>query len=755
MRLYCMPSFDDELKSHPSGQSEAIGVEPAPITDVERMGRRHGRRRRALGVVGAMALVVGAAVGARPLFRDDGTVLDVAADVAAASGSITTTTTTAATAPADSGVLVERTDVESSSDQVRSDSTFGYGYGGGEWIVPWGDGFLMLGTVWEPAPLPGPGSPYAESFPPEIIDAVRAAGATTLDEAMAALADAGLLEQATDLVISDPALADLYASLQSGGTSSFVAQTSPDGLHWSDIPGFALPMAGAQIDRVVSDGTHLVIAQRADSLGITSGLEPVIGFAAGRDSGQVSLTISVTQNLTDWQTFEISEPTAEVPAYVSTNQWLSALAYNADGWLATVQSSWNLDLWSLVPSDIRDGQGVLDFRATTDGLEITFYDPGDDFGFGPVPLLEGSGAVSTSTLPASTDAVSASAHPVVGPAAEDPAFIDMPITDTTFHTWEELGIDPVEIQQYLDESGGYGRLDTTITIGSWDSQPVTASLTGTSGDGIEEIVGTDAGFIGQKFGRLLGEPQLLFSPDGVVWDAVEAPTTQWFGGLAVIDGGVLLSAGGESGTEQWIGAPDGSTWTRVETLDIGSGTRQAVYFEGGNRGVITVVDVHQYQDRDYSRPPVEFDVESSYDGKLFHLFGHADGTADLTITDAETGDIVAEVSGNFDGASADFAVIDGDMVTIVDPDGNTITELPVSLVMDTVLPAREAAIDASGWTQPPLVPEMPEFVLIATADGVNWLTAPLDGSEYPSTMAINGNLVAIRTSAGWQTFTIG
>jgi len=747
MRLYCMPTFDDELKSHLSGRAEAIGVEPAPLADVERIGRRHGRRRRALGVVGAMALVVGASVGVRPLFRDEGTILDVAADVAPASDLITTTTTTtAAAAPADSGVVIERSGVESSFGPIRSDSAYGYGYGGGQWIVPWGEGFLMLGTVWEPAPLPGPDSPYADSFPPEIVDAVRAAGATTLNEAMAALADAGLLEQAANLVMSDPALADLFASLQSGSTSSFVAQTSPDGLHWSDIPGFALPIAGAQIDRVVSDGTHLVVAQRADSRGIASGLEPADGVAPGRDAGEVSLTISVTQNLADWQTFDISRPPADIPTYVSTGQWLGALAYNADGWLATVQSSWNLDLWSLLPSENSDGRLILDFRATTDGLEVTFYDPGDDLGFGPVPVPEGGGAVATSTLPSALDAV-----PVPAQAGDVPG--NSRIGEPTLYTWEELGVDPMEIQQYLVQSGARGNAETTISIGSWDSPPVSMSLTGTSGDGIEEIVGTDAGFIGQKFGGLGGGPELMFSPDGVVWDTVEAPASQWFGGLAAIDGGVLLSAASESGTAQWIGAPDGSTWVRAERPDLGSDTPQEINFGGGNRGVITVVDVHQYEG--YSQPPVEFDVELSYDGNLFHLFGHADGTADLTITDAETGDIVAEVSGEFDGFSADFAVINGSTVTIVDPDGNAIIDVPVSSIMDTVLPARQAAIDASDWIRPPLVPETPELVLIASSDGVNWLVAPLEGSEYPSTMALNGRLVLIKTSAGWQTFTIG
>jgi len=743
-----MPSFDDELKSHLSGAAEAIGVEPIPLADVERIGQRHSRRRRALGVAGAMALVVGAAVGVRPLFRDDGATLHVAAGVAPASGSASTTT---APASADGGAQVERSSIASAVDPIEGD--LAYGYGGEAWTVPWGDGFLTLGTVVEPAQLPGPDSPYAESFPPEIVDAVRASGATTLDGAMAALEESGLLQQAIDMVASDPALADLYGSLQSGGTSSFVAQTSPDGLSWSDIPGFSLPVADARIDRVVSDGAHLVIAQSADSSGVGFGPERFAITESGSGPGQVSLTVSVTQDLTGWQTFEISEPSADLPAYVSSNQWLRSLTYNADGWLAVVESSVNVDLWSLVPNEIRDGSDIFDLRSTVDGLEIHFFNPGDEFGGEPMPLLEGAGAASTSTQPVSPGGVPTPTYPVAGPDATDPVLADPLATDTIFYMWEELGVDPIEIQQYLGDFGDYGRADASITTGSWDSQLVSMPLTGTSGEGLEEIVGTDAGFIGQGFGRLLGESKIMFSPDGLTWKSLKPPTSQFLGAVVAVDGGVLLSADGPSGPVRWLGVPDGSSWTRSESLDLGTDFRQGVYFNPGDRGAITVVDVHQYQDN--SQPPVEFDVEVELDGKLLHLFGHANGTADLTVIDAETGDIVAEVSGVFDGLSADFAIVEGDTVTIVDPDGNEIIDVPMSIIMDTVLPARQAAIDASDWMPPPPVFEMPELVLVASSDGINWLTEPLEGSEDPSVMAINGDLAVIKTSNEWQTFHIG
>jgi len=750
MRLYCMPSFDDELKSHLSDRAEAIGVDPVGLADVERLGRRHGRRRRALGVVGAMALVVGAVVGVRPLFSDDGSTIDVAADVAPATPA--PTSTPSEPSPADSGARADQTSASSSFAPVVGD--MGYGYGGGGWTVPWGDGFLNLGVVWEPAPLPGPESPYAEKFPPAIVDAVKASGATTLDGAMRALDDAGLLQQATDLVMSDPELADIYSSLQAGGTSSFVAQTSPDGVNWESIPGFTLPVAGAQLDRVVSDGTHLVVAQRADVRGLAVASETGEALDPGTDSGQVSLTVSVTQNLTDWQTFEVSPPPADVPAYVSVEHWLGYLTFNTDGWLASVQTSQYPDFWSMLPADVRNGDSVFDVTPTADGLTVTFYDSSEGFDSGALPALEGGGAVSTVPPSAEVvDVVPVPAYPVTGPDIGQPTFVDPSITDTRLYTWEELGVDPAEVQQYTGQSGDYGRADTTVWIGSWTAPPRSTALAGTSGDGIEQVIGTDAGFLGQKFDPQGGSPALMFSPDGIVWTPVDVPSSPWFGGLVAVDRGVLLSTDGVSGPEWWLGAPDGSTWTPSEPLDLGADLRQGIYFDGSNGGAISVVDVHQYQDS--SQPPVEFDVEVELDNRLLHLFGHADGSADLTITDASSGDLVAEVHGNFDGYSADFAVIDGDTVTIVDPDGNKIIDVPLSVIMDTVLPARQAALDASGWRPAIPIQEMPELVLVATSDGINWLTAPLAGIEYPSTMAINGNLVVVQTSNGWQTFNIG
>lgn len=749
MRLSCMPSFDDELKSHLSDQAEAIGVDPVGLAEVQRIGRRHSRRRRAFGVVGAMALVVGAAVGVRPLFSDDGSTLDVAADVAPVANASTTT------APAPAGNLSKADQTSAQTSFAMEEGGLAYGYGGGVWTVPWGDGFLMLGTVWEPAPLPDSQTFDDSMFPAEIVDAVKASGATTLDGAIRALEDVGLLQQAMDLVSSDPELLDFYTSLQGGGTTRFVAQVSADGLNWNDIPGFTLPVADAQIDRVVSDGTHLVVSQRADAQWGALTLERGVAIDAGTDSGQASLTVSVTRNLTDWQTFELSPPPSDVPTYVSVDHWLGGLAANSAGWLATVQTSTYPDFWSLLPSDVRDGDQIFDFKPTAEGLEVTFYESG--FGVDPGVVPVAADADASTTVQAPTDVVEAvpvPAYPVIGPDMVEPNFVEPSITDTQLYTWEELGIDPVEVQQYVGRPGEYdfGQAETTAWIGSWGTQPMSTPLAGTSGEGIEQIVGTDDGFVAQKYEPYSGGSSLVFSPDGIVWSPVDAPSSRWFGGLVAVEDGVLLSTNDESGPRWWIGSADGSTWAQAQLPDFGGDLGQGIYFDTNNIGAVAVVDIHQYQS--VSEPPVEFDVEVKVDGKLLHLFAHADGTADLTVTDAATGELVAEVNGSFDGFSADFAVLEGDAVTIVDPDGNKIVDLPLSVVMDTVLPARQAALDASGWAPPSPVEELPELVLIASSDGINWMTTPLEGSEYPSAMAVNGNLVAVQTSSGWQTFNI-
>ena len=79
--------------------------------------------------------------------------------------------------------------------------------GGGDWLVPWRDGFLRFGLVFAPQPLPEFDGRFTDLFPPEVVETLEAAGATTIDEATDVLLEAGLYDQVVEIVTANPGVA--------------------------------------------------------------------------------------------------------------------------------------------------------------------------------------------------------------------------------------------------------------------------------------------------------------------------------------------------------------------------------------------------------------------------------------------------------------------------------------------------------------------------------------------------------------------
>ena len=70
----------------------------------------------------------------------------------------------------------------------------------------------------DPVELTFDGShPISAYFPPEILETLAEAGVTTIDEAMAVLEEAGLMQQATDIVTQNPEVLEWYNGVFSGG----------------------------------------------------------------------------------------------------------------------------------------------------------------------------------------------------------------------------------------------------------------------------------------------------------------------------------------------------------------------------------------------------------------------------------------------------------------------------------------------------------------------------------------------------------
>ena len=86
----------------------------------------------------------------------------------------------------------------------------------------------------DPVELTFDGShPISAYFPPEILDTLAEAGVTTIDEAMAVLEEAGLMQQATDIVTQNPEVLEWYNGVFSGGSYESYAEFSEDGENWS------------------------------------------------------------------------------------------------------------------------------------------------------------------------------------------------------------------------------------------------------------------------------------------------------------------------------------------------------------------------------------------------------------------------------------------------------------------------------------------------------------------------------------------
>ena len=253
---------NDELRSRLGALAETVEPSDLTVDSVRARGRRRSRDRRILAIVGLSMLVVGTSIVVR-VAGSDGDEPDVAIaaddldapDDGSADGALLDSTrpdesdAPTPTAGATSSLFAEASTIAISRD-------FG---GGPDWVVPWGDGFLAMSNVYEPPPLPTADSELAGFFSAEILDALEAGGATTLEDAQIVLAEAGLLEEATEIVQDNP---EVFESLFGGqGTTTFVSRISDNGTDWSDID-LSLPGDGFSFSNLQSDGTHLLIAQQ-------------------------------------------------------------------------------------------------------------------------------------------------------------------------------------------------------------------------------------------------------------------------------------------------------------------------------------------------------------------------------------------------------------------------------------------------------------------------------------------------------------
>lgn len=555
-------SHDDELRSRIGRLAETHEV--APLTADEVVARRsRGARRQRLLAVAAAVLLFGGVAGAVVLFTGDDPDVDVA---------------DGADDGADQGITVEGTDDRgsepgdgdappSSTDEATVPTTtlmfpeggdaIDMGFGGPDWVVPWGDGFLSVGQIFEPSDVGFEDLvPDArDRFPAAIIEAVEAAGAVTLQEMIDAVTEAGLLDEATEIFTADPELLDAFNEVQSGGTWRFAAQVSDDGETWTELPDFALPSGQEWAQQVASDGATLVVVEQI-----------------WNDAGDDTVQVSTTTDLTEWTVTDIPMPADTTPDFVQADTFVNDLALGADGWYTTLSRNTWIDLWSMVPEDLLAELNELDagygFEPAEEGLQVVIYEYDDiafdDGGadFGGAEFVE----------PATT---------VPAPEPFDEPF-DEPFEPEVHSVipWSEL---PLTYDEYLEFA--FGQFDTIAFVGGFDGSIAAAAAP----EGFDEcctVVGTDAGFLAQ--GWRDGPALLAFSADGQTWSDVALPAgIDWINALAAVQGGAVMV---DQDGGVWRAEADGANWQAVTIPDLPENT--FLWFQDtGGRGIATAVDV--------------------------------------------------------------------------------------------------------------------------------------------------------------------
>ena len=299
---------DDELRSRMAGLADTTAIDTVTLEQVETRSRRRPLRQRSATVLAAFALVVGGAIGVVSL-GDGGDALDVVADETEAAVSDDSGTgdgdtnggegadETAETAEArrESDDAASTTAASSEAMTVADDAAFfegefSTGPGG---LLPWNGGFLAFGERFVPADpveLTFDGSdPISAYFPPEILDTLAEAGVTTVDEAMAVLEEADLMQQATDIVTQNPEVLEWYNGVFSGGSYESYAEFSEDGENWSPVDGFSWPGGLKYAPQLGSNGSHLVAVVN----------DVTWDEESGRSTDQ-SITVYVTDDLVTW-----------------------------------------------------------------------------------------------------------------------------------------------------------------------------------------------------------------------------------------------------------------------------------------------------------------------------------------------------------------------------------------------------------------------------------------------------------------------
>ena len=299
---------------------------------------------------------------------------------------------------------------------------------------------------------------------------------------------------------------------------------------WEDLNHFQIANGGGNIRAIQSNGKRLIVASRMDE----------------------QVYVSVTSDLIDWHTTEISLPhPPNLPNFVYAIPSVDHLAIGPDGWLLKITTEFTIDI--LVQAGIREPRTGISIDELW--YELTGWDGVDT---GPQGIF------------------------IQWWADEDKSNYMR-----RFFTWDELDFDLDMFDTYYAYLGNKPyvfpeNITGSVWTAAWGEEPLRTDLPDIYGTCCA-IVGTDAGYVAisdpgapgydPTWG---GSSKVFFSYDGQRWVPIDSPSQVFLDFWAVKDGIIVrsvpvkgddeLSGSNWDNIHWWHADSDGSNWREIEEL---------------------------------------------------------------------------------------------------------------------------------------------------------------------------------------------
>lgn len=676
---------------------------------VERTAARRRRRSTALvGIAAVATLVVGGVVVTNIVGDDDGDDRIVSAPATEPPaveepGATDTTqdeaeaaapgTAGPAAAPAGSDASTVTVDVQPAAASASAWTS--------ETVMPWKDGFLIVGQEQFLQPLPSElPEEITALFPDEVIQFFEEVGGLppTIQEATELLTDAGLFDEVADVVLSNPEVNDFIYSQPLPQPRSY-ARVSSDGVTWTDV----------EVDRpvlqyhAVSTGDRLVSYELETDQATSGSFNPLDSAAEFVPPVTTAVIVTSTTDLETWTDVRIpvEVPTDELPPYVQREVYPGQLVANDVGWVLDVTESRYPRVEALL--------------ADTIGFDMERY----PYGYSTYPTEDG----------------------VVLQTFDE----DGTGTEATY-TWDDLGVDPL----FDAFDGALGNEVVTRWSATWGGEPTAVEL--------------EPFRYGQLFAFGSGvlsfdDSEFSLSTDLVTWTPVGNPGAPGAWPMALIDadtGPVMILRGNDGSPSAYSFDTTTLTWSPVD-LDLPDGLST---WSPGSSALLYSIEIY---DESYEVDVPFEDLDLSFENDTHRLdVTIREDSQSYALVDLATGETVATET--VEGADVNASEIPFDGIDQQPDGGITIVSLETGEAITTFtaeqLSVETTAVEQSSTTtyvEGEMEYVQPEMYVLATHDGV-WLNESLDvispdvdsanGPTMPNAVAANGNVVVVAMSDG-------